>query len=177
MAKSKATGCGWALAGVFMLAVVGQCTPPEEAEEALPEPDTTYSISSELPSEASSNEPLSTNTAMFSEGETVYVTANSLNARAEPSTSSRVLARLPYSSPVRILDRSGNWIKVRAPAGDVWISSDYASQTRPKPRPRYTPSPSRGYSGTCPCSGPNVCIGPRGGRFCITSGGNKRYGV
>lgn len=34
------------------------------------------------------------------------------------------------------------------------------------------------YSGsTCPCSGSHVCIGPRGGRYCITSGGNKRYGV
>jgi hypothetical protein len=29
----------------------------------------------------------------------------------------------------------------------------------------------------CPCSGSNICIGPRGGRYCITSGGNKRYGV
>lgn len=29
----------------------------------------------------------------------------------------------------------------------------------------------------CPCSGGQVCIGPRGGRYCITSGGNKRYGV
>lgn len=37
---------------------------------------------------------------------------------------------------------------------------------------------SGGYSsGNCPCSGYNVCIGPRGGRYCITSGGNKRYGV
>jgi hypothetical protein len=39
---------------------------------------------------------------------------------------------------------------------------------------------SRGsYSGggSCPCSGSQVCIGPRGGRYCITSGGNKRYGV
>lgn len=35
-----------------------------------------------------------------------------------------------------------------------------------------------GYSGSgCPCSGRQVCIGPRGGRYCITSGGNKRYGV
>jgi uncharacterized protein YgiM (DUF1202 family) len=31
--------------------------------------------------------------------------------------------------------------------------------------------------GACPCSGRNVCIGPRGGRYCITRGGNKRYGV
>lgn len=35
-----------------------------------------------------------------------------------------------------------------------------------------------GYFGSgCPCSGSQVCIGPRGGRYCITSGGNKRYGV
>lgn len=32
-------------------------------------------------------------------------------------------------------------------------------------------------SGSCPCSGSKVCVGPRGGRYCITSGGNKRYGV
>lgn len=29
----------------------------------------------------------------------------------------------------------------------------------------------------CPCGGGKVCVGPRGGRYCITSGGNKRYGV
>ncbi len=32
-------------------------------------------------------------------------------------------------------------------------------------------------SSGCPCSSRQVCIGPRGGRYCITSGGNKRYGV
>lgn len=31
------------------------------------------------------------------------------------------------------------------------------------------------YGGACPCSGYSNCIGPRGGRYCITSGGNKRY--
>lgn len=37
---------------------------------------------------------------------------------------------------------------------------------------------SRSYgSDGCPCSGSKICIGPRGGRYCITSGGNKRYGV
>ncbi len=39
---------------------------------------------------------------------------------------------------------------------------------------------SGGYStgsSNCPCSSGNICIGPRGGRYCITSGGNKRYGV
>lgn len=32
-------------------------------------------------------------------------------------------------------------------------------------------------SGDCPCNGGRVCVGPRGGRYCITRGGNKRYGV
>ena len=27
----------------------------------------------------------------------------------------------------------------------------------------------------CPCNGNKLCTGPRGGRYCITSGGNKRY--
>ncbi len=31
--------------------------------------------------------------------------------------------------------------------------------------------------GACPCNGGDVCVGPRGGRYCVTSGGNKRYGV
>jgi hypothetical protein len=37
---------------------------------------------------------------------------------------------------------------------------------------------SGGYhsGGGCSCAGGNVCYGPRGGRYCITSGGNKRYG-
>jgi hypothetical protein len=46
-------------------------------------------------------------------------------------------------------------------------------------RSRKSKRRSSGYylDGSCPCSGSNVCIGPRGGRYCITSGGNKRYGV
>jgi hypothetical protein len=33
------------------------------------------------------------------------------------------------------------------------------------------------YGSSCPCSSGNICIGPRGGRYCITSGGHKRYGM
>ena len=32
-------------------------------------------------------------------------------------------------------------------------------------------------TGRCPCNGGPVCVGPRGGRYCITTGENKRYGV
>lgn len=31
-------------------------------------------------------------------------------------------------------------------------------------------------SGPCPCGSGRVCVGPRGGRYCMTSGGRKRYG-
>lgn len=48
--------------------------------------------------------------------------------------------------------------------------SSYSSSRRRAPQRLYD-------SGGCPCSGSNICIGPRGGRYCITSGGNKRYGV
>lgn len=29
--------------------------------------------------------------------------------------------------------------------------------------------------GACPCSTGNMCIGPRGGRYCLTPSGNKSY--
>lgn len=48
--------------------------------------------------------------------------------------------------------------------------------TRRRVRTRSAPSYNYG-GGSCPCSGRNICVGPRGGRYCITSGGNKRYGV
>ena len=58
-------------------------------------------------------------------------------------------------------------------------TSRYRAKARSRGRSRRSyVRGSGGYSGSgCPCSGSQVCIGPRGGRFCITSGGNKRYGV
>lgn len=57
-------------------------------------------------------------------------------------------------------------------------------QSRPRASSHRSSSSSRSRShkrfyedAGCPCSGDRVCIGPRGGRYCITSGGNKRYGV
>lgn len=44
-------------------------------------------------------------------------------------------------------------------------------------KPAKVPESASSGGGSCPCSGRNVCVGPRGGRYCITSGGSKRYGV
>lgn len=53
----------------------------------------------------------------------------------------------------------------------VRASYNRARSTRPRSNNLYSGGSS------CPCRGSRVCIGPRGGRYCITSGGNKRYGV
>lgn len=72
-----------------------------------------------------------------------------------PYTSSR---QIPYSA--------------RSTASRSSSSSSARRSIAPSSRSR-----PRESSGTCPCSGSNVCIGPRGGRYCITNVGNKRYGV
>ena len=50
-------------------------------------------------------------------------------------------------------------------------ASTYAPAAASKPgNPSYSNS-----GGGCPCSGASNCYGPRGGSYCITSGGTKRY--
>ncbi|WP_367305129.1 SH3 domain-containing protein [Sphingomonas tagetis] len=71
---------------------------------------------------------------------------------------------------------------VAAGAGYVAGKAVRSSRSHAGPRRRGASRGRRGSGGGfqgsgCPCSGSQVCIGPRGGRYCITSGGNKRYGV
>lgn len=58
--------------------------------------------------------------------------------------------------------------------GGIGPASARRGHSRP---PRHHAAPARVDGGGCSCAGGNVCIGPRGGRYCITSGGSKRYGV
>ncbi|WP_411340307.1 SH3 domain-containing protein [Sphingopyxis sp. J-6] len=90
--------------------------------------------------------------------------------------------RFLSATPVRPAPRSTK--PAAKPRGGVTIRPVITGPiTRParpdaaKPRARPSRQPLLQNRGACPCSGPNVCIGPRGGRYCITSGGNKRYGV
>jgi hypothetical protein len=70
---------------------------------------------------------------------TMRVIADSLHLRAEPSTSSRVLADLARGTDVQVLT-PGAWLFVRAPDGSIgWVHSGYlvdtpAQPTAPKPR-------------------------------------------
>ena len=47
----------------------------------------------------------------------------------------------------------------------------------PIPEPQVVAPPQEQYSGDCSCAGGNVCFGERGGRFCLTTGGKRRYGI
>lgn len=58
------------------------------------------------------------------------------------------------------------------------------AEARPRGRRRRTRGLAGGLhgrgttdDGNCPCNGGNVCTGKRGGRYCITASGRKRYGV
>lgn len=79
----------------------------------------------------------------------------------------------------RAVSRSANNNRERisrpSRGSSFWSSTPHRS-TRRQSRARSTSSYNYG-GGSCPCSGRNICVGPRGGRYCITSGGNKRYGV
>jgi uncharacterized protein YgiM (DUF1202 family) len=129
-----------------------------------------------------------------------YVSGTSLNCRSAPSSSAEVITKLFRGQEVTILENEGSWARLEpSGASSCWVASRYLLEASPAPmsfigngaRPskasrrksyssRGTRSSSRSRSnvgGSCPCSGSNVCVGPRGGRYCITSSGNKRYGV
>lgn len=153
-------------------------------------------------------------------GATHRVETATLRGRAGPSARSAVVRTLSRGARVRVVRRTGRWLKVAQGGQTFWVARRYVAPVTAHPagggvaghrssarfrapahRGRYRAaalsgatsrarrSSSRrgrhrkrrrigGYEGGgCPCRGSTVCIGPRGGRYCITSGGNKRYGV
>ena len=65
---------------------------------------------------------------------------------------------------------------VKAPATQAPKTTQQGySLNRYTPPKKLIPDVQYNYGGSCPCSGYSNCFGPRGGRYCITSGGNKRY--
>lgn len=118
--------------------------------------------------------------------ETQFVSTSTLNQRSSPN--GKIIGRLAGGDSVVVYERKGEWARVSAQGVPAkWVSSKllcsgsgcYRPTNRPVSPSRKNLRPARSdYSdGSCPCSGSRVCIGPRGGRYCITSGGNKRYGV
>lgn len=120
-----------------------------------------------------------------------YATGDTVNVRSEPSGA--VVGSLQRGEAVVVTKASGTWSQVDTGSRrGVWVSTSLLchgvgcwarSGRAPTTRSSLTPStrtaPANTYrpsgGGSCPCSGPSNCVGPRGGRYCITSGGNRRY--
>ncbi|HDS1815816.1 TPA: SH3 domain-containing protein [Pseudomonas putida] len=115
-----------------------------------------------------------------------FVNADKLNLRAQPG--GKVISSLKRGEKVKVYEQKEDWVRVSLDGQPQrWISyknlcsgSNCFATSQPK-RERPASQPARSttpeYGSSCPCSSGRICIGPRGGRYCITSGGNKRYGV
>lgn len=137
-----------------------------------------------------------------SAAEPKYVEAAKLNCRQEAVSSAPVVESFSRGDKLAITREVNGWSEIETPNGRTcWAVSAYLdSGERASPSSFLSSTPRaqsqsqiRALSGSaaataprrssppgaagCPCSGSRVCVGPRGGRYCITSGGNKRYGV
>lgn len=180
---NNAAMAGWGVAGLLCLVLIGKCA----GDSASPS-----SLSTAGPARPVVQKNL-------------YVRAASLNCRATGSQSAARIEALPDGVSVGVVQEVEGWSLLDRPS-PCWVSSSYLGTTpRPAQPQRFAStggsSEGSGYSSsgstrrasgasstrrsayshpdasTCPCRGNHVCIGPRGGRYCITSGGNKRYGV
>lgn len=185
-ASSSNQGCGCLLLGGLLLAAISTCS-----QDSKVSPKDLDGPSEAAPIGSTASGPGSFS---YASDETVYVNTQTLNARSGPSSTSRIVGRLRDGQAVKVVESKGDWLKVAQGAALFWIANSHVTSSPPvraaasqsllsTPQKR-TRSAKRTKSkrgnfldGSCPCSGTRICIGPRGGRYCITSGGNKRYGV
>ena len=67
---------------------------------------------------------------------TMYVVAKTLNVRAEPSTSGKVVTQVKQGDPLTVVDESKGWSSVQLANGTSgWVSSDYISATKKNVKP------------------------------------------
>ncbi|WP_338149583.1 hypothetical protein [Acinetobacter higginsii] len=121
-----------------------------------------------------------------------YVNSNAINVRDKPNGT--VIGQLKRGQSLFIYDVAGEWERI-SKEGELqkWVDSNLlcssvncykssnntvsqkvvnksiSSNTYVTPRKQVT------AIGGCSCGSGNYCYGPRGGRFCYTSGGNKAY--
>jgi len=175
MAGNSSGAAGVVVVG-FMVLLVAMCSAGGQRDSHLsPSGQVPVATPTPSPSESSLAETVDTR----------FVSARTLNQRSSPN--GKIIGKLVGGESVVVYERRGDWARVSPEAtSEKWVSSKLlcsgsgcyestvnASRSRERSRPAHGNS----LDGGCPCSGSRVCVGPRGGRYCITSGGNKRYGV
>lgn len=114
-----------------------------------------------------------------------FVSADSLNVRSEPN--GEIISKLSRGVSVNVYDKSGDWARLSdSNSSPKWVHSKFLCSDVDCWKEKKTSTASRNKNAVsiprleysdyeCPCSSSSNCYGPRGGRYCITSGGRKRY--
>jgi hypothetical protein len=186
--NTQKSGCGtWAIVAIALFALakcIGGLDPttttaPVVRTEAIPQQSVLLS------------EPEAEKTA---DSNSDHITGAKVEGRSSPSSTSKITRIFQNGDAVKIVKRKRNWIKVMQNGVTFWVLAKHiSSSVGASPivtRSSLVGRPSKqsakknrtlkrsGFSGgSCPCGSGRICTGPRGGRYCITAGGNKRYGV
>ncbi|EHU1847460.1 SH3 domain-containing protein [Acinetobacter baumannii] len=125
--------------------------------------------------------------------ESKYINTNSLNIRDKPN--GHVVGKLGRGEKVDIYETKGNWARISLNSSSPqWLSTKLLCETDGcfkqksrsttsnnyqalKSHPHHSERKQKKtyYDSNCSCAVVDYCVGPRGGHYCITSGGNKRY--
>jgi hypothetical protein len=97
--------------------------------------------------------------------------------------------QLPAGEMHLVIKLSTDWYLLKDGVNELWVSKinignekfctskSKKQATASKAADTATAMPKKKSSSSCPCGSGQVCIGPRGGRYCISPNGAKRYGV
>ncbi|HEE6560587.1 SH3 domain-containing protein [Acinetobacter baumannii] len=125
--------------------------------------------------------------------ESKYINTNSLNIRDKPN--GHVVGKLGRGEKLDIYETKGNWARISLNSSSPkWLSTKLLCETDGcfkqksrsttsnnyqalKSHPHHSERKQKKtyYDSDCSCAVVDYCVGPRGGHYCITSGGNKRY--
>lgn len=124
-----------------------------------------------------------------------YVNSDVLNIRDKPN--GKIIGKLNRGESVDIYENRTHWVNISSTTSNPkWVSTKLlcepvgcavkqVNKTPVKPT-HYQTLSSNGnstrknetkthYKSDCSCAVVDYCVGPRGGHYCFTSGGNKKY--
>lgn len=148
MALNRGAGCGWVLAGLFGLILLGQCVSGEttdqkggEADEALTGAQGFASLpGAEEVAREERRQPI----------DRLYVQPTTANCRKAPAASSQAIRRIERNDYVSVMEATGGWSRLDS---GCWVRSDLLGPYRryiepaPEPRTAYSGSVGRSSSG------------------------------
>lgn len=120
-----------------------------------------------------------------------YINTDIANIREDPN--GKVIAKRQRGDKVDIYQNDSGWVRISTGNKNEWVSEkllceldncfrkkeNNQNETIQKASSNSTkvsnPTPKKISLDSCSCSVVDYCVGPRGGHYCITSGGNKRY--